>query len=172
MNQRSQEFIEQDTTNLLKQFNLFDKLPIDVSKLCRKLGYSRVETDFEDGLSGAAIIEGGKKIISVNKGQHINRKRFTIGHEICHLRHHSDKSIHLDRNIFYRSDSNASDDWREFEANRFAAALLMPISHIKEQIQQVAGSGYIGEEEIELLASKFKVSNQAMCIRLKDLNLI
>lgn len=170
MSEHSKAFIESDTEALLNEYNLFDQLPIDISKLCRKLGYLRVETEFDEGFSGAALIDGDKKIISINKGQHINRKRFTIAHEICHLRYHADTPLHVDKNIFYRSDSNTSGDWREIEANRFAAAILMPRIHVLNQVQSL--SAFIGDDEIEKLAQIFKVSSQAMCIRLKELGII
>lgn len=84
------------------------------------------------------------------------------------------------------------EDWREWQANTFAAALLMPEWAVepefekrvgkpvlvtdadsKEVALQVAGENLFGDVVYEQsLADKFAVSRQAMAIRLLDLGLV
>jgi len=87
-----------------------------------------------------------------------------------------------------------NEDWREWQANTFAAALLMPEWAVKEEFSRHVGSDHLpgfggtGIREIALeiagtedfdgrghdtsLAELFTVSRQAMAIRLIDLDLI
>jgi len=64
----------------------------------------------------------------------------------------------------------------EIEANAFAAELLMPTDMILREIQNVSGILDFEEDDldnlIKKLASKFKVSQQAMTIRLMNLGVI
>jgi Zn-dependent peptidase ImmA (M78 family) len=173
MNKQREQFIEDFTESLLQEHGLWERLPINVSKLIRKLGFVRVEDDFGSDFLGAAIFDGQSKIISVNKKQHIHRKRFTLAHEICHLLWHSERSLSVDKIINYRDTrSSTGEDWREIEANRFAASLLMPRKHLEQAIVQVSPEGEIGDVEIDSLARIFKVSTQAMCFRLTSLGYI
>jgi Zn-dependent peptidase ImmA (M78 family) len=54
----------------------------------------------------------------------------------------------------------------EMEANRFAAELLMPIPFLMKDIEQLRG---VGGETVDLFARKYRVSSQAMQIRLGGL---
>jgi hypothetical protein len=71
-------------------------------------------------------------------------------------------------------------DWREVQANRGMAALLMPRRVFGEvarsEISQAIGSATIGEMEISLIvptiAARFAVSKQAATIRLRTLGFV
>jgi len=99
------------------------------------------------------------------------RRSFTIAHEIGHWEMHRDigDGIHA---RFCRSDhvgataSELKQSVRlEREANRFAAALLMPEDLLRRQVSE---SGL----NVLALASRFGVSGQAMQIRLETLRLL
>ena len=84
---------------------------------------------------------------------------------------HEGKEVHIDR--IYRVNlrdavSSQATDRDEIEANRFAAELLMPFCFLVVDVED----GYIDiedEEEIKDLAEKYRVSMQAMTIRLNNL---
>jgi Zn-dependent peptidase ImmA (M78 family) len=62
------------------------------------------------------------------------------------------------------SRSAEGTDQREVEANQFAACLLMPRALVQAAIE--LDGGVVSEILIAELASRFKVSEQAMTIRL------
>jgi Zn-dependent peptidase ImmA (M78 family) len=67
-----------------------------------------------------------------------------------------------------RRDERSSDgtDVEEKEANFFAAELLMPASFIEKDIAAGRGTSLSNEAVIESLADQYKVSTQALIIRL------
>jgi Zn-dependent peptidase ImmA (M78 family) len=109
----------------------------------------------------------------VNSSHPIQRQRFTIAHEIGHLLLHADENLHVDRNfpIGLRSGiSSKSVDANEIEANQFAAALLMPADFIAEDIKPFIGTDVMFA--IRKLAQQYRVSEQAMSIRLSTLHYV
>ena len=95
--------------------------------------------------------------IYVNGDHHLNRRRFTIAHEIAHFVLHRDLiGDGITEDALYRSGlSNKV----EAEANRFAARILMPWHLLGPELRK-------GITDIEKLAGIFRVSKSAMSIRL------
>lgn len=155
------------------------KSPVPVEKIAKKLGakvrYSPM--DNED-LSGMIFMKEGIPIIGVNALHHPNRQRFTIAHEIGHLvlhKHIFEKSVHVDTKFFAlkrdQKSTSGTDDI-EIQANAFASELLMPGKFIEAMIDEVFGNDVFDIESgkmLEKLASKFKVSRDAMQFRLMRL---
>lgn len=99
----------------------------------------------------SAFIDLEDKIIVYKDSDPVVRKRFSIAHEIGHfLMNHSIK------NDIFNMDSN---DYREIEANMFAAELLMPFEWVKSDMQDHNLS-------IKELSRKYWVSEEAMGWRL------
>lgn len=151
------------------------KPPVKIEKLVKRLSIELIEKDFDYAMSGAAIIDGDNRIISINKAESPVRKRFTVAHELGHILLHYDQELNVDlKPIRLNRDSSSSmgESWREVEANYFAASILMPT----EQIERYYYSFIVQYEDddliLEKLAKKFKVSIQAMSIRLAKLELI
>jgi hypothetical protein len=67
--------------------------------------------------------------------------------------------------------SSLATDREEIEANRFAAALLMPPDFVEAQVLRVMKRGLGEIATIDALARKFGVSPQAMEIRLTNLGM-
>lgn len=146
--------------------------PIKLDVIAHRLGLSLEYASLGDDVSGLLVIEDRRAIIGVNKDHPVARQRFTIAHEIGHfLLHSSDSELFIDKkyNAVYRDKkSSTGQDRMEIQANRFAAALLMP---------KVLLEAKINEEEIDLgddlaietLAEKFEVSLQALIFRLSSL---
>jgi Zn-dependent peptidase ImmA (M78 family) len=166
---RSINTLETLAKNLLLKHSLYSA-PVNISKLIRKEGVLRIEDEFSEDFLGAAFIEGDQKTIVINRRQGIKRKRFTLAHEQAHLVLHGDRAVNIDKEFsttFFRSEhSIKNSDWREVEANRFAAVLLMPRELLE---QEVRGLNDLTDGEIHLLSEKFKVSIMTMTIRLKSL---
>jgi len=156
------------------------KPPVDVSKVARSLGLEIVMAPDEVGLSGFLISDSdsGRQIIGVNQSHHINRRRFTIAHEIGHhVMGHLEGKIHVDSNTTLRvaarsSVSSKGTDPHEVEANSFAAELLMPQSLVEDAMATIEGDSNLGDDQIiAAIAKQFKVSESAMSFRLANLGL-
>lgn len=133
------------------------KLPIRIFSLARALGLEIYKHEFPDNISGCIERQGaGSYIIFTNEDHHINRRRFTVAHELAHYLLHRDMiEDGIVDDTLYRSNLSGS---LEREANSYAAQLLMPGHLILEAIEE-------GINSIKELADKFQVSAAAMSIR-------
>ena len=150
---------------------------VPVEKIARSLGATITLDDVDDDLSGFLYREKGarKIIIGVNKSHHPNRQRFTIAHEIGHLVLHKGEMVHLDsgRAAFMidlrDSESSKGEDNDEREANLFAAELLMPAKFLREDLKSIDLDLLSDSRVLDDLATKYKVSVQALTFRLANL---
>lgn len=150
--------------------------PVDVGAVAHALGIRVTEANLGSDVSGVLISKDGAVTICVHKPHHPNRKRFTVAHEIGHhvLRHQFEpgEHVHVDRGMLVsmRSAKSANGvDAKEIEANQFAAALLMPTTAVRTEIQRFSVAD---EKTIVEVARRFRVSAQAMTIRLAALGWI
>ncbi len=105
--------------------------------------------------SGSLIIKGnGKFTIFLSPYTSILRDNFTIAHELGHyFLHYKDGEDEGDI-VFNRYGSDSF----EWEANRFAAALLMPAEEFTEAFQKFNGN-------LSAIAGHFEVSLAAVEVR-------
>jgi Zn-dependent peptidase ImmA (M78 family) len=128
----------------------------------------------DDELSGMIYVRDGVPIIGVNAIHHPNRQRFTIAHECGHLVMHSaqlSNVVHVDKQfprLMRDSRSATGTDLMEIQANKFAAALLMP-ARIFEAEAAGLSIDLDDDAPLEELARKFKVSRQAVELRINSL---
>src|SRR5438309_737026 len=104
--------------------------PVPVDSIARTLGARIVLQPFEDDVAGLLYREGPRVVIAVKSSDPITRRRFTIAHEVGHLRLHPGRPMIVDKflQLGNRRDARSSlaTDREEIEANTFAAHLLMP----------------------------------------------
>ena len=148
-------------------------LPIPIKEIAVSEGCIIRSTALDDELSGMAFIKDGQKFIVYNAIHHVNRQRFTIGHELGH--HIMDESIlrnsvHVDRGTL-RRDNLSSDgiDSIEIAANAFAASLLMPELRVRALIPSTIDLE--DEQLVGKLAKSFGVSQAAFTNRVLNLSL-
>jgi Zn-dependent peptidase ImmA (M78 family) len=158
---------------LLKQARVA-KAPVPVEKLAALLNAQIVRQPFTGEISGVVHRNAdGSAVIGVNSSHRITRQRFTIAHELAHLTLHADKELHIDERfpIGLRSGiSGKAVDHREIEANQFAAELLMPRELMIEDLRPLIGLDTV--IAIQKMAMKYKVSTEAMSIRLSALGYV
>jgi Zn-dependent peptidase ImmA (M78 family) len=150
------------------------KIPVDPIAVATHLGCTVVLKNFSGDLSGVLVRKDGAVTIAVNSDDSLLRRRFTIAHECGHLALAHDGEIFIDKQVVNRRDGNSSlaiDD-REIEANQFAASLLMPREAVVAHLDDLLHSCRDRTMLIEQLAAKFRVSRQAMEIRLVNLGLL
>ena len=158
---KTYEQLEAAANVTLKHFNPQNSQFTNVIAIAMALGYKVMATNFEKNISGMVVNNADGKYIYVNKNDTPERQRFTIAHEIGHiLLHHVQK----DEEYFvdYRNNNQYND--REFEADNFAAALLMP--------REKSISTWYETEDVDDFAKAMKVSRAAASIRLINLGLI
>lgn len=140
-------------------------VPLNVLAVAEFLGVEVLEEAMDDDLSGYLEVRDGHWVAGVNAYHHINRKRFTIAHEIAHLLLHSSKKSFFQDKTFARREADRSETEgtsMEREADAFAAALLMPANDVRQAINE-------GTTSLSDLADKFKVSALAMKFRVMKL---
>lgn len=149
---------------ILDQYLL--EYPVKLGQLARDLGVAIRVSSMGTGVSGQISREGNQYVIRVNRNEARERQRFTIGHELAHYLLHRqviDASPDgITDNVLYRS---GAPERIEYEANRLAAEIVMPMHLIEQELSGKFG-GVVTDTTIESLASKFEVSKTAMEIRL------
>lgn len=151
------------------------KAPIDVERLASLLKVRIHYEPFEGQVSGMVHRQkDGVAIIGVNSTHSIGRQRFTIAHELGHLMLHEDETLHVDEKSpigFRNEQSSLATSTTEIEANQFAAELLMPKEILDKKIEMIPDN-MESEDAILELAEYFKVSEQAMTLRLTSMGIL
>ena len=134
-----------------------------VPSLCAVLedkGIKVIEVDLPEGINGLACraLRGGKPIanaVVVSSRSNIERKRFTLAHELAHR--------------IIRSTGNPAIG-PEAAMNRFAGSFLVPARHLLEQV----GETRLGTTYFEIIRLKhlYGVSAAAMLVRLGQVGIL
>ncbi len=139
--------------------------PVRLGAIARDLGIEVYRSSLKPNISG--LIEPSPTApsgfrIKINRHESDERQRFTLAHEIGHfILHRYDIGGGVVDNTLYRSNLSSR---KEMEANRFAANLIIPLANLREEIGEMGRA--ISDDTVVALAKKFRVSQQAMSIRL------
>ena len=140
-----------------------------------------------DGAVGLARPSLNEIVVHESALAHEGRYRFTCAHELGHCVLHQHVSKELSDGELPRDSTKST---IEREADRFAAALLMPLDTIASQLSRSMSAHALGEHSIEvlrgddvravwawrrclvpMLAEAYQVSRAAMVYRLRELRL-
>lgn len=165
--------VDNAARDLLSEFDV-TTAPVDTFGLARHLGVVIVQSAMPEDVSGMLIREGNSSTIGLNIDQQHSRQRqrFTVAHELGHLRLHRGRPLIVDSavRVNMRDATSARATSREeVEANKFAALLLMPESMILSEVRKVGGAD--PDEMRATLARRFNVSLEAMGYRLVNLGI-
>jgi Zn-dependent peptidase ImmA (M78 family) len=162
--------IEQRARDILRDHGMLD-MPVDPVKLANDLGVKVFNAKFgQQDTAGLLAVREQKPTIYVDRDDHPVRKRFTVAHElghfVLHLLGRDGEFIDTSDNLRTIPDPDAS--WTperrmEWEANVFAAALLMDEELVRQKWEEIG--------ELEGLARWFQVSRPAMVFRLESLGI-
>ncbi|MNJ97106.1 hypothetical protein D3C87_148470 [compost metagenome] len=177
----STEEIENKAALLLMEFDIYEPF-VPVEKIVKGKNIDIVYHDFDEEVSGVLVIKDNVATIGVNKANSLERKRFTIAHEMAHYSIHwkpmsrSNQEVFVDKDLFmkFRNTMNNYDREEirmEKEANAFAAALLMPKHFIENELNKPEYQKLKESDIIQKLAKRFKVSEPAMTYRLANLQM-
>lgn len=172
---------EEKAYRLLKEYGV-EGAPVPVADIARGEGAKIAWHRFEGPESGFTLRESHLTVIGVNTLTSRRRQRFTIAHELGHFLLHEGKPLIVDhsiRQVNLRDEtSSMGTDTEEIEANRFAAALLMPreliFRHLKDHLEIIERrrASPSREDLITQLAREFDVSIEAMGYRLINLGVL
>lgn len=168
MNRELRMLINNLTQDIIDIFNI--EIPIkDIDLVVTKLGgHIEENQSFNDFSDGNIRKQDDGFVIYVSPFQTKERRRFTIAHELGHLFLHMgykiDKELWNEQKnaTYYRS----GDSLMEYQANEFAAALLMPQKKYKEIMEKYSVGNKVRTDEI---ANYFGVSVSAASNRGKFL---
>lgn len=151
-----------ETLTLIKSFQ--DAPPVRLSDLARALGVPIKASTLGPGISGEIRPADNGFIIRINRHDPVKRQRFSVAHELAHyLLHREEIGTGIEDDVLYRSSLS---NYREQQANRLAADILMPESLLSET-QQAAEEKGVGDVAL-YLAEIFGVSEAAMRIKLEQ----
>lgn len=138
--------------NLSSPVNMFDVMQA-LNINCKPVE----DVDYDAKLSGNKD-EG--YCVSYDKNQLSERQQFSIAHELGHLLLHKIKNESSQKAYYRKIGNNSRLEW---EANEFAAALLMP----REEFINVCmnNADAFGNVDLNVVAKNFGVSKQAAKVR-------
>jgi len=134
--------------------------PINPFALLKKVGIVFTLMNFRklEGIYIPAENDDDIPVIGINVNRRITRQRFTAAHELCHHFRDHDKPI--------QCPIGAKTQEERF-AEKFAAALLMPLSELKKQVDKRRDSnGYVSFDSVLEIANYFGVSFNACLFRI------
>ena len=182
MRSYTSESIEYAADQLLREAGVH-AAPVDLAQIAEHLKVQIHQEPLEDHVSGVLMVKGEDRHILVNANHHLHRQRFTVGHEIGHLVLHDgggdqlfvDTQLRVYQRVgepsspAYSDASSGTTPQMEREANMFAASLLMPSTLVRYAAH---GRDLWDEQGVAALSSAFGVSEQAMSIRLQQLDVL
>lgn len=140
-----------------KDSGFIEDYEVDIEKIIESQGIIlEKDQNMDSSLSGVLSKdkESNKWEIRVNAKHHIRRQRYTMAHEFAHYCLHKDeRGTFVDETVYFRK---ANDSSIEFNADKFAAELLMPSEYFRKAIEND------GIKKIKDLAEKFNVSRIAV----------
>lgn len=168
MNDELRILINNLTQDIINIYEI--QVPIfNMEKVVAKLGGHVEECVYIDNMSDGSIRKQGNSfVVSITPSQSLERKKFTIAHELGHLFLHMGYKTNSDlwnaqeNMIYYR----AGNSLEEYQANEFAAAFLMPKNLYKEVMDKNTEGNIV---ETSKIADYFGVSVSAASNRGKFL---
>ena len=177
MDASTRYYINELAQRIIKAYQI--QIPIDnLEEVVQRMGGIIVEqADLDPQYNGSIKKDGDSSFrIAISNQQSAYRKNFTIAHELGHLFLHMGFKTNpalwekQETAEYRRFDYLAAPDAyaidREYQANEFAAALLMP----KDQYEQVWKESITdGRPDVSKIAQRFNVSHSAAINRGKFL---
>lgn len=150
--------------NIIEMF-FIDEAPIDVFGIAEKLGFIVDKVDLPNEIPAKIEAHEDIKVIFINKNHSLTRQRFSVGHELGHyLSGHENFNIETRIGVVDDKKYLNPQYQQEYEADDFAAELLMPKKILKIDVLE-------NKLTLQELVEKYEVSEQAMTIQLVNLKL-
>ena len=129
-----------------------------------ELGIPVVVAALPQDVAGACWRDGDRVVLWVNGTEPVVRQRFTLAHELGHVRCRHAAGVPVDT---FETLAGRTTDAREIQANAFAAELLAPAAGVRAAV-----NGEPGLDDVARLAARSGMSTIAALIRFKTLGLL
>lgn len=180
----AQRLLDHETKRIIREVEeevsgFYKHTLLDLDAVCAQNDIELLEGRFEDdNQSGALINKGGQWSIIVNEDDPLNRKRFTIAHELGHYFAVQKGSVQAE--IYMEDQGNIIRDYAlmkrkeeveegtyqiERQANMIAASILMPDKLVQQLYEK---NPRPSKSE---LAEQFGVSETAMAYKLTSMGI-
>lgn len=154
-------------TETRRSLGLSESEPIDIFRALRYVeGINIVRCPFGDSsnMSGLFVKKREVRLIVINTERSWGHQLFTAAHEFYHMKYNEGMSGSLCHAATF-SDRLPE----EYDADKFAANLLVPTSGLEYVIEKEFGDTKLGFPEIIYLEQYFMVSHKAMLWRLQEI---
>lgn len=173
MNNETREYISLVANTVREVYNIATPIK-DMSLVVEKIGGEIKETDEPYDFDGVIRKSGDNSfLIEISKNQSEQRKNFTIAHELGHLFLHmgygTNEDVWKNQDVVYQRFGTSE---QEYQANEFAAALLMPREEYANKIYACVEKGKVEIKKLEEIASAFNVSLSAVINRGRFLGIL
>ena len=156
----TRDVIKDKATELALQAGVRGQFPVPLEIIANYLGYQSIQFSPDDSTSNVSgAVNHRQKKIYINSTDSARRQMFTLAHELGHVALHGESEGDF---IDFRSDG--PNDYRENEADGFAAELLMPENHFRATWMQWDGIASV-------VAATYGVSGTAATVRARVLGL-
>src|SRR5438477_9463176 len=154
------EEIEQFATQCRRMWSLGDGPIANLLLLLESKGIVVARTDFADtALDAFSCLIGARPFVFLSSDRSAVRSRYDAAHELGHLVLHSGVSMQ-------QMEDNQIHDRAEKEANRFAAAFLLPRQVFRYEVHSTRLNSFLS------LKKRWRVSVGALIARCKDIRII
>lgn len=159
------ETLKRRAKEVIHKHNVY-KLPINIYQIAHNLGVEVVFESFPNELymqlKGFCYKDDDFSLIGINRSHPVALQRFTMAHELHHYIYDFEEA----RFLCGPENQNRAIEWN---AESFAAELLMPHEYVKKLISSPANVRYL---TVNLVAEHFGVSYEAAAIRLSKYGLL
>lgn len=127
------------------------------------LGLPVIVAALPEGIAGCCWRDGDQVVLWVNGTHAAVRRRFTLAHELGHVRCGHETAVAIDT---FATLAGKTTDAREIQANAFAAELLAPAAGVEAML-----NGEPTLDDVVLIAARYGISAIAALYRLNTLGL-
>ncbi len=159
------QIIEEKAEKILSHFSA-DSIPVNVCEIAKKANVLIKYAPSKE-FSGLLYRKDNNAFMAISSSESDVRQRFAIAHELGHFFLHPQKGTFVE---FRDNEKNIARGMKEVQANKFAAALLMPRKFLEKDVKNFKNTD-LTTATIKFLADKYHVSEEAMTFRLMNLNL-
>lgn len=165
--EKIEEIADKIRSDLLPEYDSDVFYEVDIYTIAKKLGCKIELVNFDPPNVSARVlrnVENDSFTIQISRSDSVQRRKFSIAHEIAHIVLHDDGE---DEFIEFRKNQIEYDPeslYKEVQANMLASALLLP----KEPVT----IAWESSNSIDMVAEQFSVSKEAAYNRLSNLGLL
>jgi Zn-dependent peptidase ImmA (M78 family) len=127
------------------------------------VGLPVIIAELPEGIAGCCWRDGDRVVLWVNGTHAAVRQRFTLAHELGHVRCGHDATVPVET---IETLAGRTTDSREVQANSFAAELLAPADGVRSMIDREPTL-----DDVVLIAARYGISTIAALYRLNSLGL-